>query len=76
MFICICVFGCVSRAAELLMQTGDCVSLKVAMQGAMYHGLATLLNKPSPVAPPHGLLLFVFCVLFCSTTLLSLRGEV
>ena len=29
-------------------QAGDVVTLKVAKQGAIYHGLATALNKPSP----------------------------
>lgn len=31
-------------------QTGDTVTLRVAKQGAIYHGLATLLNEPSPTA--------------------------
>ena len=38
----------IHRAAELMTQTGDVVNLKVAKQGAIYHGLATLLNEPSP----------------------------
>jgi len=37
------------RAAELMTRTGQTVSLKVAKQGAFYHGLATLLSQPSPV---------------------------
>jgi hypothetical protein len=44
-------FVCVDRAAELMTQTGDVVTLRVAKQGAMYHGLATLLNEPSPTVP-------------------------
>ena len=30
-------------------KTGHSVTLKVAKQGAIYHGLATLLSQPSPV---------------------------
>ena len=37
------------RAAELMTKTGQSVTLKVAKQGAIYHGLATLLSQPSPV---------------------------
>ncbi|XP_078617982.1 afadin-like isoform X10 [Branchiostoma floridae x Branchiostoma japonicum] len=37
------------RAAALMTQTGQTVNLKVAKQGAIYHGLATLLSQPSPV---------------------------
>lgn len=37
------------KAAELMMRTGQVVTLKVAKQGAIYHGLATLLSQPSPV---------------------------
>ncbi|XP_048258365.1 afadin-like [Haliotis rufescens] len=36
------------KAAELMTQTGHTVTLKVAKQGAIYHGLATLLSQPSP----------------------------
>ncbi|KAK2715850.1 afadin-like isoform X2 [Artemia franciscana] len=38
------------RAAEIMMRTGAVVSLEVAKQGAVYHGLATLLSQPSPTA--------------------------
>ncbi|MFT7803001.1 afadin isoform X1 [Arapaima gigas] len=38
-----------SRAAELMTRTGSVVTLEVAKQGAIYHGLATLLNQPSPM---------------------------
>ena len=31
------------------MRTGPVVTLEVAKQGAIYHGLATLLQQPSPV---------------------------
>lgn len=31
------------------MRTGPIVMLEVAKQGAIYHGLATLLSQPSPV---------------------------
>ncbi|XP_076444393.1 uncharacterized protein LOC143282632 [Babylonia areolata] len=41
------------KAAELMTQTGDVVTLKVAKQGAIYHGLATLLNEPSPTVQRH-----------------------
>lgn len=44
-FVCLCVF----RAAELMTRTGSVVTLEVAKQGAIYHGLATLLNQPSPM---------------------------
>lgn len=37
------------RAAEYMTRTGNLVNLEVARQGAIYHGLATLLNQPSPV---------------------------
>nr|XP_055042680.1 afadin isoform X23 [Misgurnus anguillicaudatus] len=37
------------RAAELMTRTGSVVTLEVAKQGAIYHGLATLLNQPSPM---------------------------
>ncbi len=37
------------RAAEYLVRTGPVVTLEVAKQGAIYHGLATLLSQPSPV---------------------------
>lgn len=40
---------CVFRAAELMTRTGSVVTLEVAKQGAIYHGLATLLNQPSPM---------------------------
>ncbi|KAK3576959.1 hypothetical protein CHS0354_005964 [Potamilus streckersoni] len=39
------------KAAELMTKTGQTVTLKVAKQGAIYHGLATLLSQPSPVMP-------------------------
>ncbi|KAL8593983.1 hypothetical protein ACOMHN_045666 [Nucella lapillus] len=41
------------KAAELMTQTGDVVTLNVAKQGAIYHGLATLLNEPSPTLQRH-----------------------
>ncbi|XP_072359680.1 afadin isoform X12 [Scyliorhinus torazame] len=37
------------RAAELMTRTGSVVTLEIARQGAIYHGLATLLNQPSPL---------------------------
>ncbi|XP_070568071.1 afadin-like isoform X2 [Ptychodera flava] len=37
------------RAAELMMQSGSHVTLVAAKQGAIYHGLATLLSQPSPI---------------------------
>uniref|UniRef100_A0A8B9K7S2 Afadin, adherens junction formation factor a n=1 Tax=Astyanax mexicanus TaxID=7994 RepID=A0A8B9K7S2_ASTMX len=42
------------RAAELMTRTGSVVTLEVAKQGAIYHGLATLLNQPSPMMPHRG----------------------
>ena len=36
------------RAADLMKETGQVVNLRVAKQGAIYHGLATLLNQPTP----------------------------
>jgi len=32
-------------------KTGHTVNLKVAKQGAIYHGLAQLLSQPSPIMP-------------------------
>lgn len=46
----VCVFLS-ARAAELMTRTGSVVTLEVAKQGAIYHGLATLLNQPSPMMP-------------------------
>jgi hypothetical protein len=46
------VFKCIFfyyRAAELMTHTGQTVTLKVAKQGASYHGLGTQLSQPSPV---------------------------
>lgn len=37
------------RAAELMTRTGSVVTLEVAKQGAIFHGLATLLSQPSPM---------------------------
>lgn len=42
------------RAAEIMMHTGQIVELEVAKQGAIFHGLATLLSQPSPVLSPRG----------------------
>ncbi|XP_060518752.1 afadin isoform X6 [Cylas formicarius] len=39
------------KAAEFLVRTGTVVTLEVAKGGAVYHGLATLLQQPSPT--PH-----------------------
>ncbi|XP_030761421.1 afadin isoform X2 [Sitophilus oryzae] len=39
------------KAAEFLVKTGSVVTLEVAKGGAVYHGLATLLQQPSPT--PH-----------------------
>ncbi|XP_066262036.1 afadin isoform X2 [Euwallacea similis] len=36
------------KAAEFLVRTGSVVTLEVAKGGAVYHGLATLLQQPSP----------------------------
>ncbi|CAK8687921.1 unnamed protein product [Clavelina lepadiformis] len=37
-----------AQAADLMTRTGTTVTLQVAKQGAIYHGLATLLSQPSP----------------------------
>ena len=37
-----------------MMRTGNYVTLEVARQGAIYHGLATLLSQPSPVISNRG----------------------
>ena len=37
-----------------MMHTGPVVELEVAKQGAIYHGLAELLAKPSPLLSPRG----------------------
>ena len=42
------------RAAEIMMKTGPRVELEVAKQGAIYHGLATLLSQPSPLMSRSG----------------------
>ncbi|ERL86746.1 hypothetical protein D910_04152 [Dendroctonus ponderosae] len=42
------------KAAEFLVRTGSVVTLEVAKGGAVYHGLATLLQQPSPT--PHRVL--------------------
>lgn len=36
------------KAAEYLVKTGPVVTLEIAKQGAICHGLATLLSQPSP----------------------------
>ncbi|XP_076466246.1 afadin-like [Babylonia areolata] len=41
------------KAAELMTQTGSVVTLKVAKEGAVHHGLATLLDEPSPTMQRH-----------------------
>lgn len=43
------------KAAEIMMHTGQIVELEVAKQGAIYHGLATLLSQPSPIMSPRGI---------------------
>ena len=52
----LCILFCF-RAAELMTRTGHTVTLKVAKQGAIYHGLATLLSQPSPIMQ-RGMLLY------------------
>ena len=37
------------RAAELMVKSGPDVTLRISKQGAIYHGLATLLSQPSPM---------------------------
>lgn len=37
------------HAADYLVRTGPVVVLEVAKQGAIYHGLAMLLQQPSPI---------------------------
>lgn len=37
------------RAAELMVKSGSEVTLRISKQGAIYHGLATLLSQPSPM---------------------------
>ena len=38
-----------NRAAEMMTKTGNRVTLKVAKQGAIYDGLATVLSQQSPI---------------------------
>lgn len=52
------------RAADYLVRTGPVVTLEVAKQGAIYHGLATLLQQPSPLTQ-RGESLFTFFCFFC-----------
>ena len=40
---------CIFRAAELMVKSGANVTLRIAKQGAIYHGLATLLNQPAQI---------------------------
>lgn len=47
MYLQFIVFFC-DRAAKYLVRTGPVVTLEVAKQAALYHGLATMLNQPSP----------------------------
>lgn len=49
-----CIFPCINetvslclQAAEYLVRTGPTVTLEVAKQGAVLHGLATLLHQPA-----------------------------
>ena len=49
MLVNVCCVLLHSRAAELMTRTGQVVTLIVAKQGAIYHGLATLLSQPSPI---------------------------
>ncbi|RMX59810.1 hypothetical protein pdam_00007299 [Pocillopora damicornis] len=37
------------KAAELMVKSGPDVTLRISKQGAIYHGLATLLSQPSPM---------------------------
>ncbi|KAJ8917520.1 hypothetical protein NQ315_005569 [Exocentrus adspersus] len=46
------------KAAEFLQRTGSVVTLEVAKAGAVYHGLATLLQQPSPT--PHRAMDYTF----------------
>lgn len=39
------------RAADYLVRTGPVVDLEVAKAGAIFHGLAMLLQQPSPTIP-------------------------
>lgn len=43
-------------------RTGSVVTLEVAKQGAIYHGLATLLNQPSPMMQRGKSVSFIVCV--------------
>ena len=61
------IFPMYFRAAELMTKTGQTVTLKVAKQGAIYHGLATLLSQPSPVMPRGK---YRMASYFCTTPLL------
>lgn len=49
----------INRAADYLVRTGTVVTLEVAKQGAIYHGLATLLQQPSPVIQ-RGMYIYVY----------------
>lgn len=51
------------RAAELMTRTGSVVTLEIARQGAIYHGLATLLNQPSPMMQ-RGNNMFIYALKF------------
>lgn len=61
------------RAADYLVRTGQVVTLEVAKQGAIYHGLATLLQQPSPVIQRGKTISAITTTVFVFTESLSLE---
>lgn len=45
------LFYLIFRATKFLVKSGRVVRLKVAQQGAIFHGLAGILSQPSPPMP-------------------------
>lgn len=59
------------HAADYLVRTGPVVVLEVAKQGAIYHGLAMLLQQPSPIIQRGEL--FSVCVVLGMSVSVSVR---
>ena len=53
-----------AKAAELMTQTGPIVTLEVAKQGAIFHGLGGMLNQQSTATLMKQGLFFFFFVIF------------
>jgi len=56
-------------------RTGPIVTLEVAKQGAIYHGLATLLSQPSPVMTRGKCKVYNNAIIFDANLALEVRKE-